>query len=54
MVDRFITTDPKQPGRHAALKMFLRLLAEFDKRMLNSVICQVEVVEYSPSVSQQR
>ena len=45
MVDRFIATDSKQPGCHPALKMLLRLLAEFDKRMLNSVICQVEVVE---------
>ena len=38
MVDRFIATDSKQPGCHPALKMLLRLLAEFDKRMLNSVV----------------
>ena len=39
MVDCFVTTDPKQPRRYPALKMFLRLLAEFDERVLNSVIC---------------
>ena len=39
MVDCFITTDPKEPGRNTPLKMFLRLLTEFDKRMLYSVIC---------------
>ena len=38
MVDRFIATDSKQPGRYPALKMLLRLLAEFDKRMLNSIV----------------
>jgi hypothetical protein len=38
MVDRFIAADSKQPGRYPALKMFLRLLAEFDERMLYSVV----------------
>ena len=35
MVDRFIATDPKQPGCDPALKMILRLFTEFDERMLN-------------------
>ena len=39
MVDCFIATDPKEPGCHPALKMLLRLLTEFEKRMLYSVIC---------------
>ena len=39
MVDCFIATDSKEPGRDPALKMILRLLAEFDKRMLYSIVC---------------
>jgi hypothetical protein len=38
MVNRFIATDSIQPRRDPALKMLLRLLAEFDKRMLNSIV----------------
>jgi hypothetical protein len=38
VVDRFIATNSKQPGCNSALKMLLRLLTEFDKRVLNSVI----------------
>ena len=54
MVDGPVATDGKQPGAEPVVDRFLRFTAEFEKRVLDSVVGQVEVADESAGVAEER